>query len=170
MKQKLYCYSHTEFDKMCEENGWSDNNIPEDAIFISITGTPECQNYYIEEEEFHWFKKEIPGKILNLEFDDIPDSETTWKGHKFIGITPGQAEEIINLIEENPGKDIHVHCRAGKSRSQGVVRFILDMYPNREYKTRPDNPCVSPNMYVVRTLKRAYYQKHGLFITEQSEF
>lgn len=165
MEPKLYCYNHSEFDTICYENEWNDNNIPEDTAFISITGTPECQKYYLEEEELHWFKKESP-QVLNLEFDDIPDSEITWKNHRFMGITPEQASKCVDFIESNIGRDIYVHCRAGKSRSQGVIRFILDMYPELNYKTREDNPCLSPNMYVVRTLKRAYYKKHGIYETD----
>ena len=51
---------------------------------------------------------------------------------------------------------------------QGVVRFILDMYPEiyDESCTRPENKCVSPNIYVVGELKRAYYKKHELYETD----
>lgn len=52
---------------------------------------------------------------------------------------------------------IYVHCTAGASRSQGVVRYILDTYSN-EYNinTNPNNPCLTPNSHVVLMLKRAY--------------
>jgi hypothetical protein len=42
------------------------------------------------------------------------------------------------------------------------------MYPEiyDESCTRPENKCVSPNIYVVGELKRAYYKKHGLYETD----
>jgi hypothetical protein len=82
-KPKLYCYSHTEFDMMCSSCGWNDDNLPSNSCFISIIGTPECQKYYLEEDELHWFKKDNSSVVLNLEFDDIPSQEIEWKGHKF---------------------------------------------------------------------------------------
>ena len=42
------------------------------------------------------------------------------------------------------------------SRSQGVVRFILDTYP--DYREHPDNHCITPNREVVRKLKNEYYK------------
>lgn len=96
-KPKLYCYSHTEFDMMCSSCGWNDDNLPSNSCFISIIGTPECQKYYLEEDELHWFKKDNSSVVLNLEFDDIPSQEIEWKGHKFLGITQEQAAEVVDL-------------------------------------------------------------------------
>jgi len=32
---------------------------------------------------------------------------------------------------------------------------------------RKDNPCFSPNMHVVRLLKREFYKKNGIFINDE---
>ena len=54
-------------------------------------------------------------------------------------------------------KTIYIHCAVGASRSQGVVRYIVDTYGN-EYDIRlnPDNPNNTYNPHVVMMLKRAY--------------
>lgn len=162
--RKIYCYSHSEFDNKCYESGWNDFNLPDDKAFISITGTKECQDYYLGEKEDHWFSNTSESeKILNLEFDDISDNIFIWKGHKFTGITKEQARKVIDFIELNLDCDFYIHCRAGKSRSQGIVRFILDMYPNYFEQGRPENPCTSPNYFVVSQLKRAYYEKNSIW-------
>ena len=136
--KRLNCYSHLDFDNLCRTNGWDDNNIPEDSAFISIIGTKECR----EEYEVHWFKEDHDN-VLNLEFDDISIEELTWNECKFTGITKEQAVRCVNFIDNNIGRNFYIHCKAGKSRSQGVVRFILDMY-KEDYETRKNNPCVFP--------------------------
>lgn len=52
---------------------------------------------------------------------------------------------------------IYIHCAVGASRSQGVVRYIVDTYGN-EYDIRlnPNNPNNTYNPHVVMMLKRAY--------------
>ena len=48
---------------------------------------------------------------------------------------------------------------------------MLDMYPNQFMQGHPENPCISPNYFVVKQLKRAYYEKNNLWIDENwSEF
>jgi len=152
--RKLYCYSHNDFDMMCEKEGWNDDNIPDNAAFISICGTPDCQKYYLGEIENHWFNSSP--QVLNLDFDDISTDSIEWHGHIFYGLTIEQAREAVEFIERNKGKDIYIHCRAGQSRSQGFVRYILDCYPEFNYETRQDNPCNTPNIDVVCKLKALF--------------
>ena len=158
--KNLFCFSHAEFDEECEKCGYNDSNVPEDIAFISITGTQDCQKYYLEEEEHHWFKQSKEN-ILNISFDDIRNDQIKWKGHIFYGLSQEQAREIVDFVEKNINKDFWIHCRAGLSRSQGVVRFILDCYPEYQWKTRPDNPCLTPNYDVTIKLKHAWREKSG---------
>jgi predicted protein tyrosine phosphatase len=148
---KTYCYSHEDFDKTCYENGWNDNNIPDNVAFISIIGTEECLKYYLKSDEKHWFSKSSD-TVLNLEFDDISDYTKCWNSHEFLGLSDIQAESIINFIEKNKDKDIFIHCRAGKSRSQAINRFILDFYGYEQGNLL--NPCVTWNVHVFSTLKK----------------
>ena len=156
---KVECYSHEEFDTLCETNGWNDSDKPDDIAFISICCTPNCAKYWLEEEDEHWFKQS-EGNVLNLNFDDISCDEREWNGFVFYGMSMGQAEETVEFIQRMIDQGIRrfwIHCRAGQSRSQGVVRYISDCYKDQfEIKTRSDNPCLTPNIDVVAKLKRIW--------------
>lgn len=160
-------YSHTNFDKMMNEIGVNDENVENKfghLVFISIIGTDECQKYYLEEEEKHWFK-ENHNNVLNLEFDDIP-KDIVYEGHEFKTITDEQANILIKFIEDNLNKDFYVHCRAGKSRSQAVYKFMTDCYPQYfdfDKSGLKDNPCLTPNYGILSIIKHVFYEKNGLF-------
>jgi hypothetical protein len=71
-------------------------------------------------------------------------------------------EEAYNLVKWidwriKHDETIYIHCAVGASRSQGVVRYIVDTY-GAEYDIRlnPDNPNNTYNPHVVMMLKRAY--------------
>lgn len=52
---------------------------------------------------------------------------------------------------------IYIHCAIGASRSQGVVRYIVDTYKNEfDIRLNPNNPNNTYNPHVVMMLKRAY--------------
>ena len=52
---------------------------------------------------------------------------------------------------------IYIHCAVGASRSQGVVRYIIDTYGDQyDIKLNPNNPNNTYNPHVVMMLKRAY--------------
>lgn len=52
---------------------------------------------------------------------------------------------------------MYIHCAAGVSRSQGVVRYIIDTYGNEfDIKLNQNNPNNTYNPHVVMMLKRAY--------------
>ena len=162
MLRKINCYSHYEFNDLCEERGWNDdkNPPPSGIALISICCTPECARYWLEEDDDHWFKEEHPN-VLNLNFDDIPRDQIEWKGHIFYGLTKEDAKRCFDFIERviPEVSEIWIHCRAGQSQSQGVVRYILDCYSDQyELETRNDNPCLTPNIDVVAKLKRCYVE------------
>ena len=71
-------------------------------------------------------------------------------------------EEAYNLVywidwRIKHDETIYIHCAVGASRSQGVVRYIIDTYRG-EYNIilNPDNPNNTYNPHVVMMLKRAY--------------
>lgn len=92
------------------------------------------------------------GNSINVYFQDktLTDSDTSGI------ISEYTASRIVEFIEEHLGSDFIVCCKAGLSRSQGVVRYILDTYPKIyfEENTNPDNPCNTPNYFVTSILKR----------------
>jgi len=153
------------FDNMCQEHKINDENVEKefkDSAFISIIGTPECLKYYLEEETTkHWFK-ENHSNVLNVEFDDIPCDEFEWEGHIFKGISMQQADEMYKFITDNIGKNFYIHCRAGRSRSMAVGKFIRDFYSdvyNGKYETLFEG-C---NREVYRKLSRVYYKENEIY-------
>lgn len=163
----LKVFSQEDFDTKMYRMGIDTFNVENetDKAFISIIGTPQCIKYYLHSNDTHWFKNNTHN-VLNLEFDDIDEDEIVWNKRIFKGINNKQAKQIVNFIELHKGKDFYISCRAGKSRSQGICRYILDMY-GKEYgydetkSCRKDNPCLTPNMRVVTMLKREYYKLKG---------
>lgn len=155
MKQKLYCYSFYEFKRLVENK---DPFIMDDnTVIISIAGENESTEHLFEESD----------RVLNVDFDDIDphalgleDGTLTWthpkQGYTVTFISPEMADKIVRFIDKNNNKNIAVHCAAGASRSQGIVRYINDTYYDHEWETRESNPCLCPNMYVVMMLKRKY--------------
>lgn len=170
---KLYCYSHEEFDNLMNQLKLYDT--PSSGIsVISITSS-------IDVNPNHWFKDSK--NVINLDFNDVSpemwwdrdyydDTFSMWQGHKeysnFFNYNHDninlhamdwtEAERLVKFIDERikEGDDIYVHCSAGASRSQGIVRYILDTYYYIDFETRKSNPCITPNWHVVRMLKRSY--------------
>ena len=164
----LMCYGWEGFRRELENNGWKDGNLPKDWIFISIG---EYEPWW---KEPHVLKE--CDQVINLNFDDIcgyrmwdalPNEEWTEEKKMLFskehGMSDEDAKRLFEFLDKNIGKNVMVHCSAGISRSQGVVRYLLDMY-HEHYKTidtNPRNPCQLPNGHVVCLLKREYYKKYG---------
>lgn len=152
-KRRVVVCSRADFpSQVLSKPGWA---------YISISATPECAKYWMgdEEESTHYLE---PGKdVLNLEFDDL-EEDRTYGGHLFKTISDEQARTLFEFIEDHLHMNILVHCKAGKSRSQGVYRFIMDMFPDHyeECSENRLNPCLTPNMEVVRKLKRVFYDRN----------
>lgn len=75
-----------------------------------------------------------------------------------------EAFYLMQYIEEkilnNKVSEIYVHCGAGVSRSQAVVRYILDTYYEYNWVIRKTNPPQTPNVHILSMLKRAYRLTH----------
>lgn len=160
MKRKVVVYSKKDFREI-DENERSRL----DTAIISIECTGECRKYYLLEEKGNSDSEHMlpsSNRVLNLDFDDL-SCDTEYKGHQFKTISEEQAIEAVNFIENNIGRDFIIHCGAGKSRSQGFFRFIIDTYPEyyEECEENKRNPCITPNVEVIRKLKAAYIRKHG---------
>lgn len=155
--------SQKDFNKICEINKWTDDNVETltDKAFISIIPTDECQKFYLGEDMPHWFGKNHPN-VLNISFDDITEDKD-YNGHSFKAMTEEQAQEIFEFIEANIGKDIYCHCTAGVSRSGAVISFISQMYSDSYNVTNDEIQRIRPNTHVLALLKRCFYQKHNCF-------
>lgn len=159
---KILVFSHGEFDKFCMENNYNDDNVDKqnNIAFISIIGSDNCLKYYLHEDAKHWFQQNH-NNVLNLEFDDI-EEDIYFDGYLLSSFAIKDAQKSINFIENNLGKTFIIHCRAGKSRSQAFFRFITDYYSQYYSKNcgRIENPCLTPNIKVLSSLKEAYEKKH----------
>ena len=90
-----------------------------------------------------------------------------------------EAFDLVKWIDFRIKHDdtIYVHCAAGASRSQGVVRYIVDTYGNDyDIELNPNNPNNTYNPHVVMMLKRAYRELYmndidnSYFETEPMKF
>ena len=162
---KLWCNGFQGFKKILETNNWNDSNLPDNVAFISICCTETENSSY----ETHLLS-DNHDNVINLDFDDIngytlkdqfPDDDYV-KDNPARGLNDEQGLQLVKFIENNIGKDIYVHCSAGVSRSQGVVKFILEYYNDyyKESDTNPDNPCKMPNQHVFDVLRKFYAVIH----------
>ena len=148
------------FDQEMEDRMLDDTNVEglTDEAFISIIGTEECLVHYLDEPYTeHWFKTDHTN-VLNLEFDDV-DHDIEYKGHLFKAISKEQAEKTVNFIEANLGKNFTIHCRAGKSRSQAIGKFIFGAYKEHFAKEQPYLEFYFANAGVLRALNRVLMER-----------
>ena len=140
----VFAFDEKFFQNFCKGLRVSDANVSneDEYAFISIS------NYGNEDD--HYFHSNHDN-VLNQEFDDVDDSFTE-------SFDANQAKEMIEFIKRNLGRNFVIHCKAGKSRSQGVCRYIIDTYPcmYSDNRTNKSNPCITPNWHVVTMLKRVY--------------
>lgn len=153
---KVFVYSKNKFREILSEI---------EGAVISIEGTPGCiEAYLVPVKDDNDNDHLLPGgpTVFNVRFDDVT-KDGEYKGKEIKAITEEQADAMVGFIEDNIGKDFYIHCKAGKSRSQGVATFIIDMYEDNYEMGNLDPMMMTPNREVVRKLKRAYYKKHKLF-------
>ena len=164
---KVIVLSHYLFDRKMMELDLNDENVNKSNMaFISIIGTPECLNYYLDEGDTkHYFIDH--DNVLNLEFDDIGD-DVMYNGHHFKTINMNQAEQAVDFIEKVLKCNvecIYIHCRAGMSRSRAFGEFIYRYCKENDialdYEDRNDYTTML-NYGVLNRLEHAYKKKHKL--------
>lgn len=156
---KVYCYSKFAFVNEMKRFGWNDTTLPKNVAIISICCTEPVKEHWKSEgyegtEDEHYFRD--AENVFNVDFDDI--DTTTRDCGDFVAtcITDEQAEKLVKFIAEHSNCDFYIHCNAGKSRSQAVVRFITEwLGQTRNIETRAENPCLYPNIFVLNTLRHA---------------
>ena len=148
--RKLWCVSQADFEEIMDQNGGS---LPENSCAISIIGTPDVLRDYLEMPDTRHYFYNMP-TVLNLEFDDITKDTGTRHGITAHGISDDQAKQIVEFLEKavDEGLDIYVHCLAGRSRSQAIVRYVLSRWEG-PWELNPYNPNETPNYYVLGKLR-----------------
>ena len=182
--KNIICLDKYSFDDWMEHNGWIDS--PSKGVScISICGTEDYNKHWFKhwhENIFNldiddigpfWFGKyeadcynkslalynDNQVKLSNAYFNHVYTSGENNKYCSLLHILDyEEAFALVKWIDYRIKHDdtIYIHCSAGISRSQGVVRYIMDIYGDEyEIKTNPNNPCLTPNIHVVLMLKRA---------------
>jgi len=159
--QQLICVNKRDFERICRDEGWNDLNPPGNAALISICCNDEVARFVLSDGDTHFFSHDHEN-VLNVEFDDIAENVRVFDGEEYgfpgkltaRGITPETAEKIVRFIEDHKDMDFLVHCRAGKSRSQAVVRYVLDFYDG-PFQTNRSNPCLTYNSHTYAALRDA---------------
>ncbi len=85
----------------------------------------------------------------------------------FRNMTPQQADQVVDFMDKNRGRNVYVHCLRGTSRSGAFDKFLEDYYGY----SRPDKKNVagaSPEVY--NTLVEAYKRKHSQPMTSLKFF
>lgn len=175
MKLKIEVFSQFLFDEDCKFNGFNDANVDEKNIgFISIIGTKECLEYYLDEADTKHFFSDGHKNVLNLEFDDTP-TDILYHGHLLRTISMEQAEKTVDFIEDCIERGISclkIHCRAGYSRSRAMAEFIYRMCIENgievDYDERNEYSSML-NHTVLRKLNNAYWKKHKMKGYENGE-
>ena len=161
---KLWCTSFIQFKQIAYKNEW-DEIVPDDIAIISI-----CNNQEFE-GEYHICRN--AENVLNLDFDDVdpvalglPETIENYTYKSFDDreihlqfFTNAMAEKAVEFIEKNKDKNFYIHCSAGISRSQAFVKFIKNVYCDKDWETNPNNPCEFPNGFVYSKLMQTLREK-----------
>ena len=135
---------------------------------------PRVFNLDIDDLSPFWFENhesECYDTALDLYNNEKIKQSNAYFSHLYISSENKERVDVVHALDYEESfklvrwidcrikydKTIYIHCAVGASRSQGVVRFIVDTYGN-EYDIRlnPDNPNNTYNPHVVMMLKRAY--------------
>lgn len=167
MKKHVYAYSQREFDKIVESLIWNNGGeLPKTIRFISITDRP-VEHFIKKHPQFENLEFQDIGMPVDFDYDEVykwPYDIKMFNVANYHAMDFVQAMQLEQFIDRAMADDtvtsIFIHCHAGQSRSQGVVRYILDTYgKEHEIVTNAANPCHTPNMHVVAMLRRARYAK-----------
>jgi len=148
------------------KNDWNINtgNLRDYRIF----------NLDIDDASPFWFdnhESECYDKALELYLDNKVKQSNAYFNHLYIS---GENKQYVNLLHVLDYEEafklvdwidwrlkhddtIYIHCAVGASRSQGVVRYIVDTYLfDYDIRLNPNNPNNTYNPHVLMMLKRAY--------------
>lgn len=160
---KVYCYSRFDFVKEMQRLSWNDETLPKNVAIISICCTDPVKQHwkskgYDGNEDEHYFSD--AENVFNVDFDDITEPTQDCGDFTATCITDEQANKLVDFIAKHHDCDFYIHCNAGKSRSQAVVRFITEWFGvTRTIETRKENPCLYPNICVLNSLRHAIGNK-----------
>ena len=147
---------------------WFKNDYHTDARYFRIF------NLDIDDSHPFWFENhesECYDKALELYLQGHIKQSNAYFNHAYVSGKNKEFFDVLHVMDYEEAFDLvkwidvliqsknvfYIHCAAGASRSQGVVRFICDTYKDRfDIQLNPYNPNNTYNPHVVLMLKRAY--------------
>ena len=148
------------------KNDWNINagNLQDYRIF----------NLDIDDASPFWFdnhESECYDKALELYLDNKVKQSNAYFNYLYISGENKQYVDLLHVLDYEEAfklidwinwrlkhdDTIYIHCAVGASRSQGVVRYIVDTYLfDYDIRLNPNNPNNTYNPHVLMMLKRAY--------------
>ena len=131
-------------------------------------------NLDIDDISPFWFENhesECYDKSLELYLNNEIKRSNSYFNHLHISGKDKEFVDVVHALDYQEAFDladwidwrikhddtIYVHCAVGASRSQGVVRYIVDTYKyDYDIRLNPNNPNNTYNPHVLMMLKRAY--------------
>ena len=131
-------------------------------------------NLDIDDSSPFWFENhesECYDNALDLYLDNQVKRSNSYFNHLYISGENKQWVDLLHVLDYEEAFDlakwidfrikydetIYIHCAVGASRSQGVVRYIVDTYKyDYDIRLNPNNPNNTYNPHVLMMLKRAY--------------
>jgi hypothetical protein len=131
-------------------------------------------NLDIDDASPFWFENhesECYDNALELYLDGQVKRSNSYFNHLYISGENKQWVELLHVLDYEEAFNladwiewrikhddtIYIHCAVGASRSQGVVRYIVDTYKyDYDICLNPNNPNNTYNPHVLMMLKRAY--------------
>jgi len=131
-------------------------------------------NLDIDDISPFWFKNQESNcydNALELYLDNKVKWSNMYFSHIYITGLNNECIDVLHALDYEEAFDlakwidfrikydetIYIHCAVGASRSQGVVRYIVDTYKyDYDIRLNPNNPNNTYNPHVLMMLKRAY--------------
>jgi protein-tyrosine phosphatase len=123
---------------------WHENLSPENWAWISI-GEPEIPDSVISN---HILDK-LPN--LKISFWDTTEIVHDVFGDAYFPPSQQDAAKIFQFIKENRNKNLIINCKAGKSRSGAICKFLEE---NLDYEWVSGKDRARPNVLLHKLLKQ----------------
>ena len=155
--KKIYAVGYNRFVEILKSrNITNDNVLDQNTAFIQVGGTD------LETTDEYQFYLKDTDNAIGLRFDDADEivQAQIIGTDKYVGVYPmteEQAEILYEFIEKNKDKETFlVHCRAGQSRSGGIVSFLGEYFKIPEREIRLMSPGIHPNRRIVNILNKIH--------------
>ena len=125
---------------------WHENVDPENFAWISI-GEPDIPDSIINNR----ILDKLPH--LKLSFWDCTEEIVDIMGDTYLPPNQQDAAKILDFLVKNRGKNFIVNCKAGKSRSGAICKFLEECL---DYEWINGKDRARPNVLLYKLLKQEF--------------